>query len=886
MGWHSQEFEGVFKELKTSEDGLSAGTAEERLSQYGPNVVSEDGGTSKLKIFLNQFKNPLIYVLIIAGAITLVLEEYVDSGVIFAVVLINALVGFFQEYRAEESAKALRKMLALKATVIRDGRQMETDSSLLVPGDIVVLSTGSKIPADLRLFKAVELSVDESILTGESVPVEKNTSAMADEGQVTSDQENMAFLGTYVVSGKGMGVVVETGYETVMGKIARDVREVTVATTPLQEKFHSFAKLIGVLSLISASTLFIVGVSLGEGMREMFKVMVAVTVATIPEGLPVVVTIAMAIGVSRMARRHSIIKKMPAVETLGSTTVICSDKTGTLTKNEMTVKKMWAGGRIMSVEGEGYAVDGHFTGSEGQITHHPGGDFRRLLEIGLLCNNSGITPDGIIGKPTEASILVAALKAGLNQEEYAKSNPRIHEIPFNSDRKRQVTVNETPDGPMAYSLGAPDIILGKCSKLLMDDAEVELTKELRDSVLAENAAFASSAYRVLGAAYRRMEDENIENPEENMVFAGLFAMIDPPRPDAIQAVKGCRDAGIRVLMITGDHALTAAAIARQLDIGGDDPRVLTGKELNDLSDEQLYGLVQEVSIYARVTSHQKLRIVQQLIKHGEIVAVTGDGVNDAPSLKAAHIGVAMGKTGSDVTKESADMILSDDNFASIFAAVEEGRVVYSNIKKVTFFLLPTGIAVILAVMTSMTLGLAIPYLATQLLWINLVTNGLQDVALAFEPGEKDLIKRKPRNPKEGIMSRVMVERTLLVALVLAVGVMAVYLTSLSKGFSIEKARTMAVTTHVFFQFFHVWNSRSELNSITRVPPFSNPFLFYSLIAALLAQISLLYAYPLRWIFQTVPLTLSDWILCVGVASTVIIVVEIEKKIRRTIKAQM
>ncbi len=878
--WHTLDLENVFTAMKTSGNGLSSAEAESRLAQHGPNKVEEAKEANKLKLFIDQFKNPLIYVLIIAGIVTIFLEEYVDAGVIFLVVTVNAVVGFVQEYKAGESAKALKKMLASKATVLRDGRQVEVDRWSLVPGDIVIMSTGSKVPADLRIFKAVELSIDESVLTGESIPVQKSTNQL-DDAAITSDQKNMAFLGTHVVSGRGMGVVVETGSRTVMGGIARDVKDTKATVTPLQAKFNSFAKAIGIMTIAAASMLFLLGILMGESVVEMFKVMIAATVATIPEGLPIVVTIAMAIGVSRMARRNAIIKKLPAVETLGSTTVICSDKTGTLTKNEMTVKKMWAGGEIISAEGEGYSTEGYFLSNEGEIIHEPGGDFRVLLKIGVLCNNSGIQEDGIVGMPTDASILVAAIKAGLNPDKLNEENPRVNEIPFSSERKLQTTANDTPQGRFVYCIGAPDIILSRCERILMGGEEKALSKDLKDLALGENAAFASSAYRVLGAAYKRIGfTEESGSFEEKLVFCGLFAIIDPPRPEAITAVKGCDKAGIRVVMITGDHTLTAVAIAKQMGIGGQEPKVLSGKELAELSDEELYGVVNDVSVYARVTSNQKLRIVQQLIRRGEIVAVTGDGVNDAPALKAAHIGVAMGKTGSDVAKESAAMILSDDNFASIFAAVEEGRFVYSNIKKVTFFLIPTGIAAIVSIMGSMLMGLKVPYLATQLLWINIVTNGLQDVALAFEPGEKHLINRKPRNPKESIMSRLMIERTIIVALTISAGVLLTYLISLSHGDSLEKARTVAVTTMVLFQFFHVWNSRSEFRSITQIPLMSNPFLFYSLAAASLAMVAFLYAPPLQRIFHTVPLTPSDWFLCLVVASSIIVVVEAEKRLRQ------
>ncbi|MBD3262204.1 MAG: HAD-IC family P-type ATPase, partial [Candidatus Altiarchaeales archaeon] len=824
MEWYNVGVQEVLEELGSSKEGLTSNEALNRLKQYGENRVAEGKPVSRLQLLLGQFKNPLVYMLLFAGFVTFLLEEHVDAAVIFSVVVLNAFVGFFQEYKAEESARALKKMLAAKATVLRDNRRVEIDMSQLVLGDVVFVSPGSQIPADLRLLEAVEFSVDESALSGESLPVEKTTEKMQEEGLISSDQKNMAFLGTHVASGRATGVVVASGSNTVMGRIAEDVGGVVPSLTPLQKNFKSLAKYISIITLVASSMLFLFGLLVGESIREMFKVMIAASVATIPEGLPIVVTIAMAIGISRMARRNAIVKKMPAVETLGSTTIICSDKTGTLTKNEMTVKKMWAGGRILDVGGDGYSLEGRFLNHEGEVVK-PGGDFETLLKVGVLCNNAGLQDGGVMGKPTEASVLVAAVKAGIDLKKIVEENPRTGEYPFSSETKKQITVHETAKGRIAYCLGAPDIIIKNCEKILVEGVELDLTQEYVDRVLSENSAFASSAFRVLGTSYKKVDANDSEGVGENMVFSGLFAIIDPPRPDAIEAVKGCRNAGIKVVMVTGDHVETATAIAKKIGIGGENPKVMSGSELAEITDEQLFEIVGEVDVFARVTSKHKLRIVQQLMEHGEIVAVTGDGVNDAPALKAAHIGISMGKTGSDVAKESSDMILSDDNFASIFLAVKEGRVVYSNIKKVTFFLLPTGLAAIISIIACMIMGLKIPYLATQLLWINLVTNGLQDVALAFEPGETHLINKKPRKRGEKIMSKIMVERTIIVAFVIALGVLTTYVISLNNGDSLEQARTVAVTTMVLFQFFHLLNSRSETNSILKTQPMSNPFLF-------------------------------------------------------------
>jgi calcium-translocating P-type ATPase len=883
MAWYKREVGDVFKTLQTSEGGLDSSQAQSRLNEYGPNIIEEAKTAGKLEIFLNQFKNPLIYILIIAAAVTFFLKDYVDMGVILAAVLLNALVGFVQEYKAGESAKALRKMLAPKAIVIRDSRQIEIESEKLVPGDIVVLSQGSRIPADMRLFDVVELAVDESILTGESTQVQKIVQPLDEDLLIPGDQKNMAFLGTFVVGGRGVGVVVETGDKTVMGSIAQDVKQAPVTETPLQRQFHSFAKKIGAIVLASSVLFFLFGLAIGESIRDMFKLVIAITVASIPEGLPVVVTIALAVGASRMTRRNAIIKKLPAVETLGCTTVICSDKTGTLTKNEMTVKKLWVWDKIVGVTGEGYNLDGHLTDESGKKIK-PCEDTINLLRVGALCNNSQLSDDGIIGAPTEASILVASKKAGVEVDEILGN--RVHEMPFSSERKRLTVAYKTQGGNISYTIGAPDIVLGLCSRMHSGGGDKDLTAEARERVSEAINILSSKAYRVVAASYKRVEGGDFESAEKDLVFSGLFAIMDPPRPEAIEAVKKCKSAGIRTIMITGDYSQTAVAIAQKLGIAGDEPKFLNGRQLSEMDDEELFLAVRDVSVYARVTPHHKLRIVEQLIRHGEIVAVTGDGVNDAPALKAAHIGVAMGKTGSDVAKESAEMILSDDNFASIVAAVEEGRIVYSNIRKVTLFLLPTGVAAIASIMAALFMGLPIPFLAAQLLWINIVTNGLQDVALAFEPGEKNMLSRKPRKADEGILSKLMIKQTLVVSALMALGVSLNYMHALHQGASIEAARTVAVTTMVFFQFFHVWERRSENQSLIKTPLFSNKFLFISIIAALMAQAAFIYSSPLQWIFQTVPLTLNQWVRVLVASSTIIAVIEAEKYLRRKNQAQI
>lgn len=886
MGWYKLGIEEIYKKLKTSANGLAQGEVDERLQQYGPNKLPEERRASRLMIFLHQFASPLIYMLIVAGVVTALLQEYKDTFVIVAVIGLNAIIGYMQEFKAEESIRALKKIMVPRARVVRDGQEREINSEDLVPGDVVLLESGDKVPADLRLIKTIETRVDESILTGESLPVEKTSVAIEEENLTPGDQKNMAFMGTIVVSGRTRGLVVETGPRTVLGSIAERVKEIGTTRAPLQTKFDKFANVIGLIVIAAASVLLLLGLWIGESLRDMFMTAVAAAVATIPEGLPVVVTIALAISVARMARQHAIIRKLPAVETLGSTTVICSDKTGTLTKNEMTVKLIYDGVHVYEVTGSGYEPSGEILAEWLQVKPSEKESVRMVLRIGLLCNESRIVQEdgrfAVQGDPTEGALIVAAMKSGLDPEEEGQSYPQLSIIPFESERGYMATLHEHDGKKLIFVKGAPERVMAMCTACMAGDGEIMHTI----MEVAEN--FAKDGLRVLAMAYKEapagLNELTHDHIESDLTIAGLQGMIDPPRPEAMEAIEGCKRAGVRVAMITGDHAITALAIAKNLGIAGDGERVLTGRDLATMSDEELFRRVKEVSIYARVAPEHKLRITQQLLKHGEIVAVTGDGVNDAPALKAAHIGVAMGKTGTDVAKEASDMVVTDDNFASIFAAVKEGRIVFDNIRKVTFFLIPTGVAAILSIIGTVVAGLPIPYVPAQLLWINLVTNGLQDVALAFEPGEKDVVERPPRDPQEGIMSRVLIERTIVVGLVIAAGVVYNFATALQQGETLEKARTVAVTTMVFFQFFQAWNSRSEFQSVFRISPTSNPFLLYALLAAVFAQLALIYVPALQWVFRTEPFLLQDWISIIGVSATVIVVVEIDKWLRRQFKS--
>jgi Ca2+-transporting ATPase len=695
------------------------------------------------------------------------------------------------------------------------------------------------------------------------------------------DQKNMAFMGTVVVNGRGRGVAVATGQRTVLGSIAREMREAAVATAPLQEKFHRFSKTIGFMVLAVSAVLFGIGVLVGETVKEMFMTAVAAAVATIPEGLPAVLTVALAVGVRSMARRNAIIRKLPAVETLGSTTVICTDKTGTLTKNEMTVKVVHDGEHVFEVTGTGYDPSGEILHEWLPISEHERADLFWNLRIGMLCNESDIYEENgmykVDGDPTEGALIVSALKAGLRTEEEKSHWPQVAMIPFESDRGYMATLHRHGGKKYIFVKGGPERILDLCTTCSRGPLHA---KEILDTA----NRFATEGMRVLAMAFKEappdLEELTHAHIEGNLVLTGLQGMIDPPRPEAVEAVKGCRKAGIRVVMITGDHATTAVAIGKMTGIVDGNAPVLTGKEIEEMGDEALFTQVKTVSVYARVAPHHKLRIAQQLIRHGEIVAMTGDGVNDAPALKAAHIGIAMGRSGTDVAKEASDMVITDDNFATIFAAVEEGRVVFDNIRKVVFFLIPTGLAAILSIIATIFLGLPMPYTPSQLLWINLVTNGLQVIALTFEPGEKGVVLRPPRDPREGVMSRVLIQRTAIVGTLIAAGVVSSFHHALALGEHLDQARTVAVTTMVFFQFFQTWNSRSESESVFRMSPLSNPLLFFAILASVFAQLAMIHVPAFRWIFQTEPLTAEEWIRVFALSLTVIVVVEIDKAVRR------
>jgi Ca2+-transporting ATPase len=888
--WHSTNIAEVEADLETGSKGLAQADVAERKERFGPNEIEPEPPMSALTLLLLQFKSPLIYILLVAAVVTVVVGEYIDAGVIGAVLLLNAVIGFTQERRAETAVRELGQLVSPRAKIIRDGHEREVDSRELVPGDLVLLESGARVPADLRLISTTTLSVDESLLTGESVPVDKRSEPVADDSPV-ADQSSMAFTGTVVSRGRARGYVVSTGANTELGTIAERLRVEKPAPTPLQQRMGRFARLVSIIAAVAALGSFGIGVVMGQNATEMFMVAVALAVSAVPEGLPVALTITLAVGVRRMAQRNAIIRNLPAVETLGSTTVIGSDKTGTLTENRMTVERIWTLEDDILLEPDSISAL-----AEDLIDNE---SLRRTLLAGLLANEGEFyrTDEGVetSGDPTETALLVAAANFGIEPEQARADFASVAEIPFEPERQYSASVRAEDDRQVVYVKGAPERILSMSKSMAGNDGTHEGTHEGtaeldRDLVMNKVAQMAARGLRVLAMAYRVSkpgEHEGLGTEPDELCFLGLVGMMDPPRPEVRGAIAGCQDAGMRVLMITGDHAATARSIAYDLGLVKDrDAEVLTGVDLDDMDDEQLASRVAQVSVYARVAPEQKLRVVRALQSLGEVVAVTGDGVNDAPALKAAEIGIAMGKSGTDVARAASDMVLADDNFVSILSAVEEGRVTFDNIRKVTFFLISTGAAEILTILTTLAMGWPIPYVAAQILWLNLVTNGLQDVALAFEPGEKGVLERPPRKKHEGVLSKMLWTRTLIAGLVMGVGTLVMFKWELSQGGSVERARTVALTTMVLFQMFHVGNARSDHESIFERSPFSNRFLFLATGAAFIIHLSALYLPATQFVLRVEPIAdMGTWVRMVLVAASILVAVELHKLFERVRKAR-
>jgi len=881
--WYRLPTDKALSALETSTEGLSHGEVETRRSRYGSNTISRGEETNAWKILLHQIASPLVYVLLAAMVVTLAIQHWADAIVIGIVVALNTVVGFIQEYRAENAIQALIHMSAPKATVKREGSEQDVDSSDLVPGDIVLLETGDIVPADLRLLESTRLQIDESLLTGESVPSQKSTEPLDEERVPLADQENTAFMGTAVTSGKGTGVVVATGHETRMGTIATDILTTSRAESPLQRRMKSFAKWISLAILAVAAVAFAVGLALGEPLVDMFLTAVSLAVSAMPEGLPVVMTIALAVSVQRMARRNAVLRRLPAVETLGSCTAILSDKTGTLTQNRMLVQEVWAGDTRFRVTEVGFSA-GNGSQEPGELIDvEEDSPLHQTLTAAVLANEASIRYEDnetiSKGDPTEVALLVAGSKAGLARDELLSRYPLVDQIPFDSKQRYSASVHTWNGKKTAFVKGAPERVVRMCDSMAGPDGPVQMDEE---KVLREAERMAEEGLRVLAMA--RADDKQAvesvgEGTLDGFTFLGLQGMMDPPREDARKAVDSCHRAGIRVMMVTGDNPTTAATIAQKVGIAGAKPEVLSGAELEKMSDDDLEEALSKVSVFARVSPSQKLRLVNTLRRQGEIVAVTGDGVNDAPALKSAHIGTAMGKSGTDVAKEASEMVITDDNFATIYAAVEEGRTVFSNISKATFFLISSGIGEVLAILTSLVMRLPLPLLPAQILWLNVVTNGVEDVALAFEPGEEEQYRRPPRDPKAGILSRLLIERSLIVGAIMAAGTLGMFIWEREGGATLEYARVAALTTLVMFQVFHVFNSRSVQRSVFRKNPLSNMFLFAGTLISFGIHFGAMYFEPTQTLLRLEPLAPNTWLRLVPIALSILAAVEIHKLLR-------
>src|SRR3989338_3923937 len=873
--WHTLTHAQAIAALHShAERGLSEEDAMERLKTYGENRLQTGKKVSAWRLLLAQFQNVLVIILLIATALSGFLGEEVEAITIAAIVLLAVVLGFVQEYRAENAMEALKEMAAPNAKVIRGGREGQIPASGVVPGDVIVLSAGDRIPADARVLLEANLRTEEAALTGESLPSEKSMEAIAQEDAPVGDRRNMLYGGTTVSHGRGKAIVTATGMQTEFGKIAAMLQNVESEETPLQKNLDRVGKALAYLAFVVVTVISGIGWYRGDTLIDIFLFGIALAVAVVPEALPAVVTISLAIGVQRMVKRHALIRKLPAVETLGCTSVICTDKTGTLTKDEMTIRKIWVVGKLYDVSGAGYAHVGSF--SENGTTIEPHDGLMELLRAGVLSSDARLIQEDnsfdIAGDPTEGALVVAAAKAELYRGDLEKKAPRIGEIPFTSETKRMVTLHDVDGGTIAYAKGAPEMLLPLCTRIWGAEAEEVLTDAKRTEILAAAEAMAGQALR--GLAIARKGDTDLAGASAELKIIGLVGIIYPPRPEVRGAIRECHDAGIRVIMITGDHPVTAQAIARELGILKKE-RVVTGLELEKMDDQKLDRELKDIAVFARVSPGDKLRLVTALQKQGEVVAMTGDGVNDAPALKKADIGIAMGITGTDVTKEAYAMTLTDDNFASIVAAVEEGRGIFGNIKKYLMYLLSSNIGEI-GLMTAATLmGVPLPLTAVQILYVNLATDGLPALALAVDPPERDLMLRAPRNPRRSIFTRPVLALMLSGGIWSALVNIGLFLWAMNSGRSLMEAMTMTFVSLVLIQFFKAYNFRSDRNSILR-RPFANKWLNLAILWELLLLALVVYLPFLHKPFGTFSLPPVDVAIVVALAATISPVLELAK----------
>jgi len=880
--WHALEIDEIVEQLDTDLDsGVSSEEAQQRFERHGPNEVAREEGTPWWRTLLSQFQNPLIYILMVAGVVAILLAEFIDAGFIVAVLVLNAAIGFYQERQAEKSVQSLMELVSPDATVVRDGEERSIEAREVVPGDIVLLESGDRVPADIRLSSAKSLQVDESLLTGESTTVDKHTDAVEDDAAL-AERSGMVFNGATVSSGRGRGVVVATGQASELGKIAEQMRETTELKSPLQERMGRLANIIGIVIAVSVVITFFIGLLLGFELDEMFLVAAALAVAAIPEGLPIVVTVALALGVRRMARRNAIVRNLPAVETLGSTSLIGADKTGTLTQNRMTVKSIWAAGERHDPD----EADVPSEPADAERADPPGPDAepRVLAQLaGVLANESNLklTDDGVEldGDPTETAFLLDAARHGYLPKECREQWEDEGDIPFESEHRYAAAFRGIDGEHYVFVKGAPERVLEMCSEFAGDEGiDPDQVRDTAEEMAREGLRVLATAYRKLSSA---PDPESPDEPSE-LTFLGLHGLYDPPREGVKEAIEGCQRAGQRIIMITGDHAATARAIARQIGIvDDDDAEVLTGADLDEMSDDELNDRLPHVAVFARVSPEHKTKIVDAAHARGHVVAVTGDGVNDGPALKNADIGVAMGEGGTDVAREASDMVLTDDNFVSIHDAVEEGRITFDNVRKVTFFLVSTGLGTFIVVPISIFIGWPLILVPAQLLWANLVTKGLQDLSLAFEPGEPDVLDHPPRSRDEPVITAQLWWRTVLTGAVIGAGTLFMFdWARRQPDFTLEQQRTVALSTLVVFQAFHLFSSRSELRSVFQMSPISNRFLVLAQLGALVVHVGALYLGFTQFILRVEPIPLDAWLWIVVVSLSVLVAVEIDKLVRR------
>jgi Ca2+-transporting ATPase len=892
--WHTLTVDETLEKLNSDTEGLSLEEAERRLSEFGPNQLEEIYKPSKARIFLRQFENYLIIVLLAASAISWIAGETTNAYVIVGIIFFISLLGFVQEHKAERAMEALQEMVAPEANVLRaGGRMSRIPVKGLVPGDVVYLDAGDKVPADGRVIEETSLQIVESSLTGESVPEKKGVEVVAEETPL-ADRTNMVYMGTIVVYGNCRAVVTGTGTDTELGRISGLVQK-RPEDPPIKIKFQELAKQLALVVLTACAIIFAVEVFRGAPVLDTLIIAAALAVAGIPESLPFVTTITLAYGTQIMARKNAIIRRLPAVETLGSTTVICTDKTGTLTRGEMMVRRIWTT-RNVEVTGSGYDPVGTFLleerraekdgdeGGKGPVNPKEDRHLTALLAAGALCNNSKLEegPEGwrVIGDPTEGALIVAATKGGVLDWVEGWYVSEVLEYPFDSEMRRMTTVHKSPEGLTVSMKGAPETVLDFCGRIMRDGTEEPITSEDHQRALAAADEMAGQGLRVLALAWKEMEAGSAierEGVETDLIFLGLVGMMDPPREEAKEAIRVCKAAGIKPVMITGDHKLTASAIGKELGILAEGGRVLEGTELEKMTSGELDAVIEDVSIFARTTAEHKVRIVDAFRGKGHVVAMTGDGVNDAPALRTADIGVAMGKTGTEVSKEASDMVIADDNFATIVAAVEEGRRIYANIRKASSFLLSCNFAEVMTVFFGVMLGLPVPLLALQILWINIVTDEFPAIGLAVEPAHSDLMTRRPRNPAEPILTRGLLLYTLGISAAIFIGTLGLYALSLREGAPIEEARTTVFAALVIFEIYNAYNSRSLRDSLFKMDPRTNKKLVAGLAASLAGLLGAIYVPFMQRLFETSPLSAESWIAILVAASAVVVVAEVFKR---------